>query len=67
LVANLTKKFRNCADAKEATHKNSVIARSEMTKQSILAVWGIATGLRPRNDNRILCQMKNPEKFWGLL
>jgi hypothetical protein len=52
---------RNYDVAKEVTHRSSVIARSEATKQSALAVWEIATGLRPRNDSRILCQLNNSE------
>ena len=49
--------FRNYNVAKEVTPRSSVIARSEATKQSVLAVWEIATGLRPRNDSRILYQL----------
>jgi hypothetical protein len=52
-------KRNHAAVAKEAAHESSVIARSETTKQSALAVWGIATGLRPRNDSPIVCQINN--------
>jgi hypothetical protein len=52
---------RNHAFAKTVTHKGSVIARSETTKQSVLAVWEIATGLRPRNDSRVACQLNYSE------
>ena len=41
----------NYAFDKESICKTSVIARSETRKQSILAVWGIASGSGSRNDN----------------
>ena len=55
--------FGNFAIAKEVTHKSSVIARSEATKQSVLAVWEIATGLRPRNDSRSMCPANDFDSF----
>jgi hypothetical protein len=36
---------------KESTCKTSVIARIEMTKQSVLAGCKIASNVRPRNDS----------------
>jgi len=65
LVTGMHPVIRNYAVAQEATDKSSVIARSETTKQSALAVWEIATGLRPRNDSRILYQVNNSAVIVG--
>ncbi len=58
------KTIRNYAVAKEVRNNMSVIARSEATKQSVLAAWEIATGLRPRNDSPILCLVNNSETIF---
>jgi hypothetical protein len=48
-------------EVSKAMMQSSAIARSGTTKQSVLAVCEIATGVRPRNDSRILRQRNNSE------